>query len=99
MAEAKVGLSISLNDRAADERSAPFARTRELPVTDIDGKFRIVGILRNSRSSRSTSTNPVTLRCLVERGSPKARRYRSGAQAASPAVPRGLENCPAALAG
>jgi beta-lactamase regulating signal transducer with metallopeptidase domain/protocatechuate 3,4-dioxygenase beta subunit len=49
VADAKIGLSISLNDRAADEPWRYINSREELPLTDVDGKFAITGILRNSR--------------------------------------------------
>jgi hypothetical protein len=49
VADAKIGLSISLNDQAADEPWRYFNSREKLPMTDVDGKFEIVGILRNSR--------------------------------------------------
>jgi hypothetical protein len=42
-------LSISLNDQATDEPWRFFNSQEKLPVTDVDGKFEIPGILRNSR--------------------------------------------------
>lgn len=49
VAEAKVGLSLSLNDQAKYEPWDYFTSREKLPLTDADGKFEIPGILRNSR--------------------------------------------------
>ncbi len=49
VADAKVGLSTSLNDQAAEEPWRYFDSHEKLPLTDANGKFEIVGILRNSR--------------------------------------------------
>jgi uncharacterized GH25 family protein len=49
VADAKIGLSISLNDQATDEPWRFFNSQEKLPVTDVDGKFEIPEILRNSR--------------------------------------------------
>ncbi len=49
VADAKIGLSTSLNDQARDEPWRYFNSREKLPMTDVDGKFEIVGILRNSR--------------------------------------------------
>jgi hypothetical protein len=49
VADAKIGLSISLNDQATDEPWSFFNSREKLPLTDVDGKFEIAGILRNSR--------------------------------------------------
>ena len=49
VADAKVGLSVSLNDRATDEPWRYFSSREKLPLTDADGLFEIAGILRNSR--------------------------------------------------
>jgi beta-lactamase regulating signal transducer with metallopeptidase domain/protocatechuate 3,4-dioxygenase beta subunit len=49
VADAKIGLSISLNDQARDEPWRFFDSREKLPTTDVDGKFEIAGILRNSR--------------------------------------------------
>jgi hypothetical protein len=49
VADAKIGLSISLNDQATDEPWRFFNSREKLPMTDVDGKFEIAGILRNSR--------------------------------------------------
>jgi Carboxypeptidase regulatory-like domain len=49
VADAKIGLSTSLNDQATDESWRFFDSREKLPLTDVDGKFEIVGILRNSR--------------------------------------------------
>jgi hypothetical protein len=42
-------LSISLNDQATDEPWSFFNSREKLPLTDVDGKFEMAGILRNSR--------------------------------------------------
>ncbi len=47
--DARMGLSISLNDQATDEPWRYFNSREKLPLTDVDGKFEILGILRNSR--------------------------------------------------
>ena len=47
--DAKIGLSTSLNDQATDEPWRYFDSSEKLPLTDVDGKFEIVDILRNSR--------------------------------------------------
>jgi uncharacterized GH25 family protein len=49
VADAKIGLSTSLNDQAMDEPWRYFDSREKLPMTDADGKFETPGILRNSR--------------------------------------------------
>ena len=49
VADAKIGLSTSLNDQATDEPWRYFNSREKLPMTDVDGKFEIGGILRKSR--------------------------------------------------
>jgi beta-lactamase regulating signal transducer with metallopeptidase domain/uncharacterized GH25 family protein len=49
VADARIGLSILLNDQATDEPWRFFNSQEKLPVTDVGGKFEIPGILRNSR--------------------------------------------------
>ena len=49
VSEARVGLSVAVNDHASYEPWRYWGLTEKVPRTDADGKFEIPGILRNSR--------------------------------------------------